>query len=370
MGLSTLRKKMTALFEQAVQERIFPGAVAGVALGGGEQRHTLVLAHGGLDYGEAPESMDLDVAFDLASLTKPFVTVLAILCLQKAGKLNLQSPLSDLLGVAVGEDKAAIQLQHLLGHCSGLPAHQPYFSDLASLPEGQRQDALLKMILNEPLAYKMAEKAVYSDLGYILLGWIIENLSGHSLQDFMEQAVLTPLGLTNQIFFNPQNIPRPSRYAPTEECTWRRQLLIGQVDDDNCFAMGGVAGHAGIFGTMHGALGMACHLLDVVKGRVCHPNYYPQDLIQLLSRQHLPEETTWALGFDTPSGQGSSGGRHLSAQSFGHLGFTGTSFWLDPEKDLAMVLLTNRVHPSRENIKIRALRPLFHDLVVEELGMC
>jgi CubicO group peptidase (beta-lactamase class C family) len=158
-------------------------------------------------------------------------------------------------------------------------------------------------------------------------------------------------------------------YAFMEECPFRQRMLRGEVSDENAHALGGVAGHAGLFGTMEGVLLFAVHLLDQWQGREEHPGYRSRDLRKFLKKQKIPG-STWALGFDTPSPTGSSGGKYLSPVSVGHLGFTGTSFWIDPVRELVMVLLSNRVHPSRENERIKKFRPLLHDAVIENLGMC
>ena len=154
-------------------------------------------------------------------------------------------------------------------------------------------------------------------------------------------------------------------FAPTENCAWRGRILCAEVHDDNAYVMGGVAGHAGLFGDIHSVLRLSTFILDMWLGDAVHPNINNEDLRRCMERQNIGA-STWGLGFDTPSEKGSSGGRFLSAVSAGHLGFTGTSFWIDKEKQLVMVLLTNRVHPRRDNEGIKDFRPLFHDTVVHQ----
>ena len=151
----------------------------------------------------------------------------------------------------------------------------------------------------------------------------------------------------------------------TQYCPWRQRLLQGEVDDEHCWLMNGVAGHAGLFGSIQGVLDMSAHILNQWQGRGEHPSYSSTLLQTALVRQH--SDQTWCLGFDTPSQPGSSGGKYIFEKSVGHLGFTGTSFWLDPVKDMAVVLLTNRVHPKRDNEKIKQFRPLLYDTVYQTM---
>jgi len=356
---------------EALASGIFPGAVCGVAVGPPERRGIFVKAWGRLFAPSLrhPEDQPLreDVVFDLASLTKPLATVLAVLCLRRAMGLDWDTPLPSLLDGPIPADKAGITLRHLLAHASGLPAHRPYFETLRTLPRGHRKAAIQAAILAEPLDALPGTQAIYSDLGFLLLGFMLEERLGQPLDQLVRERVLAPIGLTAAIGFNP--IGRPffapgTPFAPTEDCPWRGSILRGEVHDDNAHVLGGVAGHAGLFGTAGGVLALATHLLDLVRGRATHPGFSPADLCLAAQPAHLPPGSPWGLGFDTPSPQGSSAGRHLSPVSFGHLGFTGTSLWCDPRQDLVIVLLTNRVHPRRDNVLIRDFRPRFHDAVV------
>jgi len=364
-----LTDELDCLFEEAVTRGVFPGGVFGVSCGNPAARQTVIKAYGRLWVaGLGPPNnppMTADVVFDLASLTKPLATVLGLLCLKRRGVLSLTDCLPDLLGRVVPRDKSTITLAQLLQHSSGLPAHRPYFESLRTLPAEARKEAVLAMILAEPLATRPGENVVYSDLGYILLGHIIEEKSKQSLDRFVAQWVYAPLGLEGRIAFNPSVAPMflaGVSFAPTEDCPWRRRVLQGEVHDDNAHALGGVAGQAGLFGSTPAVLILSRFLLDLIKGRTRHPYLEASDLLEAVSRCG-PPGSTWGLGFDTPSAKQSSAGNLLSRLSFGHLGYTGTSFWCDPERDLAVVLLTNRVHPSRENTLIRDFRPRFHDAV-------
>jgi len=182
---------------------------------------------------------------------------------------------------------------------------------------------------------------------------------------------MKPLSLHNDIFFNRLSRNRNvENCVPTENCPWRKKTLCGQVHDDNAFCLDGGAGHAGLFGNSSGVLALTEQLLGVWQGLINQPAFGSRkELKRFLKRQTDIPGSTWALGFDTPSEKNSSSGRYFSPLSVGHLGFTGTSFWIDPQRELSVVLLTNRVHPHRENTKIRRFRPLFHDRISESLGL-
>jgi len=358
------------LFAEALRQGAFPGGVFGLAWGPPAARHTLIRAYGELwAAGLGPADslpMSEEVVFDLASLTKPLATVLAVLCLQKEGLLSLADRLPELLGREVAADKRDITLAHLLQHCSGLVAHRPYFESLRLMPADQRRQAVRDLILAEPLRSSPGTEVCYSDLGYLLLGHIVEEKVGQPLDTLVRERLYAPLGLEGRLVFKPRQslLGRPGvRFAPTEDCPWRGRVLHGEVHDDNAFVLGGVAGHAGLFGTAGAVLQLSRFLLDLSLGRGGHPHVRSSDLRQAVCRSG-PPGSDWGLGFDTPSPQQSSAGELLSRRSFGHLGFTGTSFWCDPDRDVAVVLLTNRVHPSRDNLLIRQFRPRFHDAIV------
>jgi CubicO group peptidase (beta-lactamase class C family) len=283
--------------------------------------------------------------------------------------ISLDEPLSSLLQEKTDKE---ITLQYLLGHASGLPAHREYYKELVRYPRAARKDIMTEWILKEELQFKPGSQTLYSDLGFILLGRIVEIQSRQSLDSFVADKVMKPLGLENKIFYIPlndkrsQDLTKDRVFAATEKCPWRHKVLCGEVHDDNCHALGGVAGHAGLFGDIQSVLRLTTFILDMWLGDAVHPNINNEDLHRCMARQKIGGSNTWGLGFDTPSEKGSSGGRFLSAASVGHLGFTGTSFWIDKEKNLVIVLLTNRVHPKRDNEGIKGFRPLFHDTVVKQ----
>jgi len=254
----------------------------------------------------------------------------------------------------------------LLSHSSGLPAWRPYYKKLCTEPIEKRKKLLLQWILQEPLEYEPESQSLYSDLGFMLLGMLVEKGSAISLDDYVVQNIYKPLKLDEELFFNRVPLMKNRQYAATECCCWRDKILAGEVHDDNAWVTGGVGGHAGLFGTVGGVFRLTELLFDQWQGRVSHPAYFNDDLRECLKRNS--KKSTWGLGFDTPNEQGASCGKYFSKRSVGHLGFTGTSFWIDPEKDLVVVLLTNRVHPNRNNTLIRQFRPDFHDRIINILG--
>ncbi|MFH7320569.1 serine hydrolase domain-containing protein [Desulfurivibrio sp. D14AmB] len=360
------------IFLEAMAKGVFPGAAIAVAHGLATNRNTEIKCFGKTGYqGDEIEPVDSETFYDLASLTKPLATLPALLVLLARGELSLDDKLEDLLQREVPREKRAIRLRQLLGHGSGLPAHLPFFEQWTPLAVQEQREEIREQVMTEilarPLLFTPGSATLYSDLGYILAGMVVELKSGEDLARFVEKHIYAPLGLSNQLFFNPHNHPRHVAYAPGEYCSWRQRLLRGEVGDENCALLGGVAGHAGLFGNIKGVAGLTSYLLDLWQDRAPVKLMRPDDLQHCLVKQQLKPDTTWALGMDTPSAQGSSGGDLLSADSVGHLGYAGTSFWIDPHRELVMVLLTNRVHPSRFNDQIKKFRPLLHNTLVNFL---
>jgi len=365
------QKELQKLLEKGVNEGVFPSAAAGIICGLGKEKKKVVSHYGNASLYPGKRKLQKNDFFDLASLTKPFATTLAILCLIKEKKIDLAEKVPTLLGKKIKGKKSNISIKHLLSHSSGLPAHREYYFILKDLPEKGKKEVVENLILQEPLAYEPGTGVLYSDLGFMLLGLIIEKNAGCGLAQYVEEKVLKPMQLEKKIFYNPFNEGKGSHretdFVATENCPWREKILCGEVHDDNCYTMGGVAGHSGLFGNIAGVTTYVGMILDMWKGVMAHPNINREDLVHFLARQGKIPGSSWALGFDTPAIGASSSGRHLSSKSVGHLGFTGTSFWIDPEKDVVIVLLSNRVHPSRENNKIKKYRPYFHDTVMEKL---
>ena len=366
-----LTSPLSSLFEKAVKNRVFPGAAVAVSLGGGVDRQRFFGEYGFFSHDQKNgKPLSGDAFFDLASLTKPLATALSVLHLCTLGTLTLDDRLDALLEEDISAPQRDISLRHLLCHSSGLASYQPYYTALGRIPLEERKNALKKMILAEPLSYGTGSQALYSDLGFLLLGFIIEQKGKIPLDQYVRKSIFRPLSLHKTVFFHRLSSgEKLKNCVPTEYCAWRKRTVCGEVHDENAYCLDGVAGHAGLFGTAAGVLSMLTFLLDAWRQREDPGIFSGEKLRQFLQRQCIPAASTWALGFDTPSEKKSSSGQYFSASSVGHLGFTGTSFWIDPERDLVVILLTNRVHPHRNNTLIRQFRPLFHDLIIEKLHL-
>ncbi|MEJ5359838.1 MAG: serine hydrolase domain-containing protein [Desulfobacterales bacterium] len=348
------------LMRQAAAQGVFAGAVLLVAR---EGRVLFRRAYGVSDC-ESGRPVTAGTVFDLASLTKPLATTLCLMRLAEEKKVAIAGPLADHLPAFGRGDKAEVTIAHLLRHTAGLPDHRPFFRELSLLPAAERARALEERIRREPLLSPPGSRTLYSDLGFLLLGRLVERVTGKRLDQAAADLVYRPLGLEREIFFLPAGAPPPRRrFAATERCPFRGRLLCAEVHDENAWALGGVAGHAGLFGTARGVF----HLVEEVRrAREGRGRLFSQAAALAFSRRKPPGGR--ALGFDVPGPAEPSCGRLFSADSIGHLGFTGTSFWLDPRRGLIVVLLTNRVHPSRDNVLIRAFRPRVHDAVARALG--
>jgi CubicO group peptidase (beta-lactamase class C family) len=306
-------------------------------------------------------------------------TVTSLALLVQTGKCRLddsvETVITELAAVPVGK----ATLRHLLTHSTGLPGWRGYYERLTpdavlpALPQA-RADAereLIELIGKEPMLYGKGERSLYSDLGFMLLGIAIERLSGVTLNQFIDKHIVHPLE-AQILCYLPADQAGESlklsvldRIAPTERDAWRNRLLRGEVHDENAAALGGVAGHAGLFGTAAAVLAVTGAWLTAYHRR---PSILDLEVArEFASRQTSVPGSSWALGWDTPSPPSSSG-RYFSIRSFGHLGYTGTSIWIDPVCELEVVLLSNRVHPTRKNEGIRAFRPAIHDLVYQEFA--
>lgn len=306
--------------------------------------------------------VDESSLFDLASLTKPLVTSLCIQVLLDAKVIDIEDRLSKFF-INIQQDKKDISILNLLNHTAGFPSHKPYYTDLISADRGRRFDKLIEMILEQDLVYTPGRFSVYSDLGYILLGSIIEKISEQRLDDFWREKVLHPLKLEKGLFFAGQEEIDIKRFVGTGNCVWSEKRLLGVVHDDNCRAVGGVAGHAGVFGTTPAVLSLGENLLMLYEGRSKHPFISCDSFRSNMDNKVMDRR----FGFDTPNGKVSSSGRYFSELSVGHLGYTGTSLWLDFKQGVAITLLTNRVICGEGLDKIRKLRPLVHDTIMEYL---
>jgi serine-type D-Ala-D-Ala carboxypeptidase len=338
------------ILQQAIAGRAFPAAVVEV---GDAHQPLWREAYGRLTFaGDAPPTGS-DTIFDLASLTKVLSTTALVMRQTERGTLGLDDPVSHHVPAWRNPDAAGVTIRDLLAHCSGLPAHVPFYL------EHQGRAAFEEAICRTPLAYAPRTQSIYSDLGFMLLGFILESVAS---LDAQFDAMIHPLRIYDLQFTPDAHWKR--RTAPTRHDPWRQRVLIGEVDDNNAWALGGVAGHAGLFGPVGPVGDSARHLLQVLAGR---SGAFTQETAELFvqRRTDIPNSSR-ALGWDTmlPT---SSCGTKMSSRAFGHTGFTGTSLWVDPDRSIYVVLLTNRVHPSPDNTAITQVRPALHDAIVESL---
>ncbi len=375
-------KNLLGLLEHGAAEGIYPGAACLVAKGG------KIVLHEHVGYRSLipePAPMSRHTIFDLASLTKPLATTLCAMKLINEGKIFLDQPLKEIIPHAVLGDKAELTPRLLLNHSSGLVDWKAFYEKLFHYPMKDRKRILRQWISQEALAYEPGKGNLYSDLGFMLLEWVIEEKSGESLPRYVHKHFYNPLDLKRTLFRGTGEEINPSRpvltkggniapgystdeFAATEDCPWRRRVLQGEVHDDNAWVLGGYSGHAGLFSSAEEAFVIVNVLREHYLG-VRRDFFRPETVREFFRRQDITQGSDWALGWDTRALEGSSAGKYFSRDSVGHTGFTGTSIWMDLEKDVTAILLTNRVHPKRDNDRIKQFRPVFHDAVMEELGL-
>lgn len=351
-----------AVLEQAIAERAFPGAAYGVLYQG---KVIALDAMGRFTYDSALPEVRPETVFDLASVTKVFATTSAAMLLYDRGILDLETPLGEILPAFVigrdpGSGKERVTLRMLLAHSSGLPAYARLFEQHTSA------NALLRACLQMPLEVPPGTRAEYSDIGFILLGKALEVLAGDYLARYCEREIFAPLGVRNTFFCPP--IQMRFQIPPTVNDTeFRKRVIQGEVHDEHAYVLGGCAGHAGLFSNAFDVLAFAACILSEGRTADGHTLFQPETVRLFATREKEPVGTSRALGWDTPT-RPSSSGSYFSASSIGHLGYVGTSLWIDPERRLAVVLLTNRTWPDRSNKAIQQVRPAFHDAVIAALG--
>ena len=353
-----------SLLREAVEARAFPAASVEVG------RRDDVLwsaAFGRLTYDRAASEASTGTIFDLASLTKVISTATLAMRAIDAGTLRLDDPVAGWLRAWTGRDRESVTVRDLLAHCSGLTAYLPFFRDHTGRTEFEQAICAL------PLEYPPRAESIYSDLGFILLGFVLEDAEARRAAGRTPPGTTSPASSLSAQFHRVASFVTPEpftfspprdwrhRIAPTEVDAWRGRLLAGEVHDENAWALGGAAGHAGLFGTAGAVGAFARAVLHTIAGQPVLAR--PETLRTFIARTDVPGSSR-ALGWDTMVSTSSCGTR-LSPTSIGHTGFTGTSLWIDWERNLYIVLLTNRVYPSRENDKIRALRPTLHDVIAE-----
>ncbi len=305
----------------------------------------------------------LDTIYDAASITKAAVTSALLMTLVSEERIGLDSKVAPLLPELTGPQKEHIELRHLMGHASGLPAHVHFFDRIWSGDLAGRAtpwEALTTMAGAEPLAYETGTKTIYSDLGYILLARLIERLTGKRLDDAFAERIAGPLAMkdTHFVDLNGPPHPNPERVAPTGDgptSSGERAMVHAQVHDDNARSGGGISGHAGLFTTAPDLARFAQALCDAYQDR---PSFVPGEVVRQFWTTSAAPETSWRMGFDTPSNTPgiSHSGDHWPATGVGHLGFTGTAMWLAPKHNRFVIILTNRTYYSWEPSGIKAMR--------------
>jgi CubicO group peptidase (beta-lactamase class C family) len=325
-------------------------------------------------------AMRRDTIFDLASLTKPLATTTAIMLLAEEGSVSLDDPVAKSLPSFADRGKEKVTIRHLLCHAAGLKPWRGFHELLIEKERktGERligtkegRDWIIDRVLRSALVHEPGAAAVYGDLDFIVLGALVEAVANQPFDEFCDSRIFTRLAMHDTRFFPipvdgspavPDALRR--RVAATENCPWRERIIWGEVHDPNASAMGGVAGHAGLFSTADDVMRFAQLFLDAWHGR--NPSLPTERVREFSTRQGMPADSDWALGWDTPTAGASSSGRHFSVHSVGHLGFTGTSLWIDLERELIVVMLTNRVHLVAKRSRFD-LRPKIHDAIFEGL---
>jgi CubicO group peptidase (beta-lactamase class C family) len=400
MKWAVVRRKLSRVeraIDKAIEDAKTPGAVVLAQMPKDGELLEFEIARGLAVVQPERIPMRRDTLFDLASLTKPMATATAVALLVDEGKLELDAPVAKTLPAFAERDKEAVTLRQLLSHSAGLRPWRGFHElllrrerksgeRLVGTPEGRAW--IIDRVVRSALVHEPGAAAVYGDLDFIVLGAVVEAASGKSLDAFCEERIFAPMGLAETRFhprelaeaagvtaeagFSSEPISEPiseprsetlrRRVAATENCPWRDRILWGEVHDPNASAMGGVAGHAGLFSTADDVMRFARVWLDAWHGR---SELLPTETVREFSRrQQAPEGSDWALGWDTPTPGQSSSGSHFSPTSIGHLGFTGTSVWIDLEREAIVVMLTNRVHLISKRSRFD-LRPVVHDFILD-----
>jgi serine-type D-Ala-D-Ala carboxypeptidase len=339
-----------AVLREAIAAEAFPGCAFGLLAGG---KVVLQGALGHFTYEPDSPAVTPETVYDVASLTKVVATTAAAMLMAQRGKLDLETPLGELLpGFIIGRDPEQhgrlVKLRHLLAHNSGLPGYEPFFHTATTA------SAVLRGVLELPLKSAPGERVEYSDPGFILLGKALEVLTGEHLSEFAVREIFAPLAMT-RTGFCPPPAARPFIPPTEDDELFRQRRIQGDVQDEHAYLLHGAAGHAGLFSNVPDLLRFSQAILKPGPASL-----FTSETIQTFATRQPPEGSSRALGWDTPS-EDSSSGQFFSPSSIGHLGYSGCSLWIDREAHLAAVLLTNRTWPHRESQLIKTIRPAFHD---------
>lgn len=347
-----------SILRDAIAQRAFPGASIAVTDHG---RLVALKALGHFTYEPDSSTVSAATLFDLASLTKVVATTPMAMLLYKRGLLDLDAPVSAIIPEFISDAKKdprrrEVTLRLLLTHSSGLPAYEKLFL------QARTRDELLHAAFTMPLTADPGARAEYSDIGFIILGVALERIADESLDCFCQREIFAPLAMTHTTFNPPAEI-RLQIPPACDDRTFRNRIIQGEVQDENASVLGGIAAHAGLFSSASDLAKFAHSMLD--RGS---PILRPETISLFTRRESTPAATSHALGWDTPSSPSQSG-KYFSPLSFGHLGYTGTSLWIDPARQLSITLLTNQTWPECSNHAIKQIRPRFHDAVAEVLKL-
>lgn len=374
-----------SVLREAIAQRAFPAASIAVT----HKRHLIALKSFGHftheEVGDSGPEVTSATLFDIASLTKPVATTTMAAILYERGLLELDSPVVGILPEFLADDcheldprRREVTFRMLLAHSSGLPAYEKLF-----LRAHTREDLLLAA-LTTALSTDPGTGAEYSDIGFIVLGAALERIAEESLDTFCRREIFGPLAMTHTTFNPPADLHQ--QIPPTaDDSTFRKRIIQGEVQDENASIMGGAAGHAGLFSAAEDVAIFAHAMLQSSAGAPArempaliskegasntpsHPILRPDTVALFTHREPAPTGTSRALGWDTPSAPSQSG-KYFGLNSYGHLGYTGTSLWIDPDRQLSITLLTNRTWPDCSNQAIKQIRPKFHDAIVESLAL-
>ncbi len=377
-------RHLRTISQDAVTDRIVSGLT--ILIGHEGRSHSLCMGHRQIE----PQTLPVtdDTVWDLASLTKPLVTTLLCMSALERGDIRLDDPLEATPDGAESAIIAQIDLRRALSHSAGFPAHRPFHTDvLATTGPGEAgRAAVIAAAARVPLAYAPGSRSLYSDVGFILLGGLLERRLGARL-DRLAAAAYAPVaasfrqsGRPFRLAYRPVTAAGGSviagmpteDIAATERCSVRGRVVLGEVHDLNAYAMGGVAGHAGLFGDAHAVAEIAHELCAAYRGssrRAGQPPLVDREVLRLFWTRAGVPGSTWRLGWDGPSAMGSLAGDLMSREAVGHLAFTGCSLWMDPERETFVLVLANRIHPEvRDDTPFRKLRRALNDAALTAVG--
>jgi CubicO group peptidase (beta-lactamase class C family) len=336
-----------------IAQASFPAASIAVTWRG---KLVALKAFGRFTYEPASPPVTIATVFDLASVSKAVATTSMAMILYERGLIDLEAPVVSIVPEFAGSDvrRGDVTVHMLLAHSSGLPAYEKLFL------KAKTRDELLAAAFTTPLAADPGARAEYSDIGFIILAIAMERVADESLDRFCQRELFGPVGMLHTAF-NPPAAWRAAIPPTADDRSFRKRIIQGEVQDENASVLGGVAGQAGLFATAEDLATFAHVLLQGGQSLV-----RPETLALFTRREAAPAGTSRALGWDTPSSPSQSG-KYFSPHSFGHLGYTGASLWIDPERQLSITLLTNRTWPDCSNKAVKDVRPAFHNAVVEAL---